>query len=110
MSCEPTRIRSVSLPNEPTDALPGSEEKIRVMIERASRREPLFHPQDGPEAPAGSGRARHDPQWPEPFAAALNSPPFGLVASDEGDDAVECQGVGGAELVHVLEPDSGECG
>lgn len=35
------------LPGEPTDALPGSEKKIRVMIERADRREQLFHPEDG---------------------------------------------------------------
>lgn len=110
MSSEPTRIRSVSLPNEPTDALPGSEEKIRVMIERASRREPLFHPQDGPRAPAGSRLAHHDPEWPKAFAAALDSPPFGLVASEERDDAEESHEVGGAELVYVLEPDSGECG
>jgi hypothetical protein len=31
---------------EPTDALPGSEEKIRVLEERARRREQLFHPLD----------------------------------------------------------------
>jgi hypothetical protein len=36
-----------SLPGEPTDAPPGSELKIRIMTERASRREELFHPQDG---------------------------------------------------------------
>ena len=35
------------LPGEPTDALPGTEKKIRVMAERAARREQLFHPQDG---------------------------------------------------------------
>lgn len=35
------------LPGEPTDAAPGSERKIRVLIERAARHEPLFHPQDG---------------------------------------------------------------
>ena len=36
----------VSRPGEPTDAPPGSPRKIRVLTERASRREPLFHPQD----------------------------------------------------------------
>lgn len=35
-----------SRPGEPTDAPPGSSRKIRVLTERASRREPLFHPQD----------------------------------------------------------------
>jgi hypothetical protein len=34
-------------PGEPTSAGPGSEHKIRVMIERALRREALFHPRDG---------------------------------------------------------------
>src|SRR5262245_2810000 len=35
------------LPGEPTEAVPGSEKKIRVMMERANRREQLFHPSDG---------------------------------------------------------------
>ena len=34
-------------PGEPTVAGPGTERKILVMIERAMRREPLFHPLDG---------------------------------------------------------------
>jgi hypothetical protein len=37
----------LSLPGEPTNAAPGSERKIRILTERAARREPLFHPQDG---------------------------------------------------------------
>lgn len=37
----------VTLPGAPTEAPPGSEQKIRIMMERASRREELFHPQDG---------------------------------------------------------------
>lgn len=40
-------FRPAKLPKKPTDASPGSEEKIRVMIERARRREQLFHPRDG---------------------------------------------------------------
>jgi hypothetical protein len=36
----------ISRPGEPTDAAPGSARKIRVLTERAARREPLFHPQD----------------------------------------------------------------
>jgi hypothetical protein len=35
-----------SRPGEPTDAPPGSPRKIRVLTERASRREALFHPHD----------------------------------------------------------------
>jgi hypothetical protein len=35
------------LPQEPTSALPGTEQKILVMMERAARREQLFHPLDG---------------------------------------------------------------
>lgn len=50
-----------SRPGEPTDAPPGSVRKIRVLTERASRREALFHPQDNlkrqplerPPEPAG---------------------------------------------------------
>jgi hypothetical protein len=34
-------------PGEPTPAGPGSERKIEVLIARAARREPLFHPLDG---------------------------------------------------------------
>jgi hypothetical protein len=36
----------ISRPGEPTDAAPGSARKIRVLTERATRREPLFHPLD----------------------------------------------------------------
>ena len=45
-------VGPVSLPGEPTDAAPGSEEKIRVLTERASRREQLFHPLDGIKNPS----------------------------------------------------------
>jgi DNA-binding XRE family transcriptional regulator len=34
------------LPARPTSALPGSEEKVRVMEKRAMKREVLFHPHD----------------------------------------------------------------
>lgn len=33
-------------PDDPTGALPGTEEKIRVLEERAARGVGLFHPQD----------------------------------------------------------------
>ena len=36
----------VSRPGEPTSAPPGSATKIRVLMERAGRKEALFHPQD----------------------------------------------------------------
>lgn len=34
------------LPKEPTDAMPGTEEKVRVLEERAKNNEPLWHPDD----------------------------------------------------------------
>lgn len=36
-----------SRPGEPTNAAPGSPRKIRILMERAARREALFHPHDG---------------------------------------------------------------
>jgi hypothetical protein len=45
----PLRERErVCPPGEPTNAAPGSPKKILVLMERALRREPLFHPNDGP--------------------------------------------------------------
>ena len=34
------------LPAEPTSAWPGSEEKLRILVERANQKEQLFHPGD----------------------------------------------------------------
>jgi hypothetical protein len=48
---------------EPTEAPPGSEWKIRVMIERASRREPLFHPLDGCHGATPPSVAPPEPWW-----------------------------------------------
>lgn len=43
---------------EPTDALPGSEEKIRVLMKRAERGQELWHPHDATFAgPWRFGRA-----------------------------------------------------
>ncbi len=42
------------LPEEPTDARPGSEEKIRIMAARYERGEAIFHPDDADARP-GSG-------------------------------------------------------
>jgi|ERR1700730_16034537 hypothetical protein len=47
MHGQTTSSRLVTPPVEPTAALPGSEQKIRVMTERAARRQQLFHPMDG---------------------------------------------------------------
>jgi hypothetical protein len=47
MHQEPNALGSLSRAGEPTNAAPGSERKIRIMTERASRRESLFHPMDG---------------------------------------------------------------
>jgi hypothetical protein len=49
----------LSRPGEPTSAAPGSARKIRVLMERAARKEPLFHPLDG-------CRRRPVPAGPEP--------------------------------------------
>jgi hypothetical protein len=40
------------LPASPTDAVPGSEAKILVMMDRASKRQQLFHPEDAIGKPA----------------------------------------------------------
>jgi hypothetical protein len=47
MHGQTTSSRLAASPPEPTAALPGSEQKIRVMTERAARRQQLFHPMDG---------------------------------------------------------------
>jgi hypothetical protein len=44
---EKTQREPVSRPGEPTSAAPGSARKIRVLMERAARKEALFHPLDG---------------------------------------------------------------
>jgi hypothetical protein len=45
----------ISRQGEPTPASPGSPRKIRVLMERAARREPLFHPLDGSTSWRSSG-------------------------------------------------------
>jgi hypothetical protein len=54
-----------SRPGEPTTAAPGSATKIRVLMERAARREALFHPQDNlkrilPNPPAEPEEPEYD--------------------------------------------------
>jgi hypothetical protein len=51
MHQEPHFPATISRPGEPTNAAPGSERKIRILTERAARREPLFHPLDGCKKP-----------------------------------------------------------
>lgn len=43
---EPDTHATRPLPAEPTDALPGTEDKLRVLADRAARREQLHHPRD----------------------------------------------------------------
>jgi hypothetical protein len=47
MDAAPASRRASPPVAEPTTAGPGTERKIEVMIQRAARREPLFHPLDG---------------------------------------------------------------
>jgi len=68
MLTEPTRPFCLSRPGEPTDAAPGSEKKIRIMIERASRREPLFHPLDGLGHERVETPAQDTPWWQPPLS------------------------------------------
>lgn len=39
---------AVTIPGEAVDAVPGSPDKVRILIERAARGEPLFHAADTP--------------------------------------------------------------
>jgi hypothetical protein len=68
---------------EPTDAPPGTEDKIRVMTERATRHEPLFHPLDNSTPYARAERMK----WVEEKSV---SPPIeetlpAVKPEDEGD-------------------------
>src|SRR5262245_32627480 len=38
------------LPDLATDAAPGTEEKIQILMERATKRQALFHPDDNSDA------------------------------------------------------------
>jgi hypothetical protein len=42
------RVGRVPLPDEATDAVPGSEAKVLILIERARKRQSLWHPDDAP--------------------------------------------------------------
>ncbi|HKI34637.1 MAG TPA: hypothetical protein VKA46_22465 [Gemmataceae bacterium] len=42
------RIGRVPLPDAPTSAVPGSEEKVHILMERARKRQGLWHPADAP--------------------------------------------------------------
>lgn len=51
----------LSRQGEPTDAPPGSARKIRVLTERAMRRESLFHPKDNLKRLLPSSPPESDP-------------------------------------------------
>jgi hypothetical protein len=38
----------VPLPDAPTEAAPGSPEKVLILMERARKRQSLWHPNDAP--------------------------------------------------------------
>ncbi len=65
-----------SRPGEPTDAPPGSPRKIRVLTERASRREALFHPHDNLKR-----------RLPQHFDDHEDLPEIDLELLDEAEDA-----------------------
>ncbi len=44
------KMGSTPLPPSPTDAPPGSEEKIQALIQRAQLQQTLFHPDDATAA------------------------------------------------------------
>jgi hypothetical protein len=44
----------VPLPTRPTSALPGSPEKVSILVERARKRQSLWHPQDAGMDSGGS--------------------------------------------------------
>jgi hypothetical protein len=81
--------RSGAVPQQPTTAAPGSEAKVRVMIERASRREALFHPDDATIAQARPADAPADTSAAQ--CPSCTMPATGLVASEDSlvnNDAV----------------------
>ena len=80
MCTDPARGRMLSRPGEPTDAPPGSEMKVRVMIERAARREPLFHALDGPYCAHNNS---NEPAWqPEPVLDTSDMADISVQESD----------------------------
>jgi hypothetical protein len=42
------RVGRVPLPDAPTGAMPGSEAKVLILMERARKRQSLWHPADAP--------------------------------------------------------------
>lgn len=70
---------------EPTTALPGTEEKVRVLMERARLGQSLFHPLD-----ARIGDATTRPALP-PVDADPEPVPAGLLAEFLGEDDQEVE-------------------
>ena len=76
--------RPAPLPLEATAAIPGTEEKILVLIERESRTEALHHPGDRNVFPFGAGtNAQCRMPNAQPLAFAPGPPP----AADDGLEA-----------------------
>lgn len=82
--------RSGALPEQPTTAAPGSDAKVQVMIERASRREALFHPDDATIAQAqpaeNSGPDCPHCVLPAPASAESVGPDGSLLDTDPVSD------------------------
>jgi len=66
---------AVSIPGQPTDASPGSPLKIRVLTERAARREALFHPHDNLKR-----------RLPQQFDESDEMPEVGLELADDVEE------------------------
>lgn len=82
--------RAGALPKAPTTAAPGSEEKIRVMTERAARREQLFHPLDGPGYRGGPPAPPEEPEdWPFDLIAGPPELPMAAELDDFDEDEEE---------------------
>lgn len=77
------RPLSGAVPAQPTDAMPGTERKVQVMIERAAHRQQLFHPLDGlvSSAPVDS---------PRPADPVLWQPEDNLLPDDTTFDGAAC--------------------
>jgi hypothetical protein len=93
MHLQPSYFGPGAVPREPTEALPGSEQKIRIMTERAARRQQLFHPLDGIPA-----RLRRQvlslpviSSWPVELSANLffQEPAFETATDDFDDEPFE---------------------
>ena len=89
----------LSRPGEPTDAPPGSARKIRVLTERAMRRESLFHPRDNLKRLLPSAPPEADP-YPETGAELELLAPD--VDEEEGDELKQLPAFPGEDLSNAV--------